>query len=83
MSIIAYLHTALVVRIADLRRTGEADRGDSPVPTAVIIFGLVAAALAVTVAVSQSVSDWMDAIPTPGGGTDTGADPGGAPAGQN
>jgi hypothetical protein len=74
MSVIAYLHTALVLRLAQLRRDG--DRGDSPVPTAVIIFGLVAAALAVTVAVSQSVSDWMDAIPSPGGdGGDTGGDP--------
>ncbi|WP_422772695.1 hypothetical protein ACN28C_06765 [Plantactinospora sp. WMMC1484] len=74
MSIIAYLHVALTVRIAELRRAGERDRGDSPVPTAVIIFGLVAAALAVTVAVSQSVGDWMDAIPEPGG-----AEPGTAP----
>ncbi|MFY1688652.1 hypothetical protein [Plantactinospora sp. WMMB782] len=75
MSIVNYLHIALAVRIAELRRTGEGDRGDSPVPTAVIIFGLVAAALAVTVAVSQSVGDWMDAIPEPGG-ADGGADPG-------
>ncbi|MFY1674127.1 hypothetical protein ACN27G_29955 [Plantactinospora sp. WMMB334] len=73
MSIIAYLHVALTVRIAELRRTGERDRGDSPVPTAVIIFGLVAAALAVTVAVSQSVGDWMDAIPEPGGAADPAA----------
>jgi hypothetical protein len=77
MSVIAYLHTALLIRLAELRRDGARDRGDSPVPTAVIIFGLVAAALAVTVAVSRSVSDWMDAIPEPGGGTDTGADPAG------
>ncbi|GIG88817.1 hypothetical protein [Plantactinospora endophytica] len=77
MSIINYLHIALRVRLAELRRTG--DRGDSPVPTAVIIFGLVAAALAVTVAVSRSVTDWMDAIPEPGGGADTGGDPGGVP----
>lgn len=77
MSVIAYLHTALLIRLAELRRDGTRDRGDSPVPTAVIIFGLVAAALAVTVAVSRSVSDWMDAIPGPGGGTDPGADPAG------
>jgi len=79
MEIFVYLHTALLARLAELRHDGE--RGDSPVPTAVIIFGLVAAALAVTVAVSQSVSDWMDAIPGPGGGTDTGGEPGGIPAG--
>lgn len=76
MSVIVYLHTALVIRLAELRRHGERDRGDSPVPTAVIIFGLVAAALAVTVAVSDSVSDWMDAIPSPGGEADPGTDPG-------
>ncbi|MDW5327887.1 hypothetical protein [Plantactinospora sp. KLBMP9567] len=79
MSIVNYLHIAFVVRIAELRRAGEGDRGDSPVPTAVIIFGLVAAALAVTVAVSRSVADWMDAIPEPGGGADTGGDPAGLP----
>ena len=46
MSIISYLHVVVTTRLAELRRDGE--RGDSPVPTAVIIFGLVAVAIAVT-----------------------------------
>ncbi|MEW2386212.1 hypothetical protein AB0873_29590 [Micromonospora sp. NPDC047707] len=62
MSLITYLHVALVARLAELRRDGE--RGDSPVPTAVIIFGLVAAALTVTALVAARAQNWMNAIPT-------------------
>ncbi|MEO3745167.1 hypothetical protein [Plantactinospora sp. B5E13] len=76
MSVISYLHTALVIRLNELRRGAERDRGDSPVPTAVIIIGLAAAALAVTVAVSDSVSDWLQDLPQPGDGGD-GGDTGG------
>jgi len=71
MTLIAYLHTAVVLRLAELRRDGERDRGDSPVPTAVIIFGLVAAAVVVTGLVASKATAWMDAIPGPGG-ADTG-----------
>ncbi|MFG3703201.1 hypothetical protein ACGF7U_00465 [Micromonospora sp. NPDC047670] len=62
MSVITYLHVALAARLAELRRDG--DRGDSPVPTAVIIFGLVAVAMAVTAAALGAANDWMDNIPT-------------------
>ncbi|MGN9774867.1 hypothetical protein ACTMS0_03670 [Micromonospora sp. H33] len=62
MTLITYLHVALVARLAELRRDGE--RGDSPVPTAVIIFGLVAAALTVTALVAARAQNWMNAIPT-------------------
>ncbi|MEE6258185.1 hypothetical protein [Plantactinospora sonchi] len=72
MSVIAYLHTALVIRLNELRRGGERDRGDSPVPTAVIIIGLAAAAIAVTVAVSGSVDDWLQELPEPGDAGDGG-----------
>lgn len=61
MSVIHYVHAALAARLAELRRDGE--RGDSPVPTAVIIFGLVAVAMAVTAAAWTSASEWMSNIP--------------------
>ncbi|EEP72750.1 hypothetical protein MCAG_03077 [Micromonospora sp. ATCC 39149] len=61
MHLIAYLHVALTTRLAELRRDGE--RGDSPVPTAVIIFGLVAVAMAVTGLALAKANNWMNAIP--------------------
>ncbi|MCX4387397.1 hypothetical protein OG777_10675 [Micromonospora peucetia] len=61
MSVITYLHVALTTRLAELRKDGE--RGDSPVPTAVIIFGLVAVAMAVTAAALAAANDWMTNIP--------------------
>ncbi|GIJ79412.1 hypothetical protein SAMN05443287_106375 [Micromonospora phaseoli] len=61
MSVLTYVHVALRVRLAELR----GDRGDSPVPTAVIIFGLVAVAMAVTAAALGAANDWMDKIPAP------------------
>ncbi|BCL15105.1 hypothetical protein [Micromonospora sagamiensis] len=63
MAFFTYLHVAVSTRLAELRRDGE--RGDSPVPTAVIIFGLVAAAAAVTALVASKASAWMNAIPGP------------------
>ncbi|MEH0820939.1 MULTISPECIES: hypothetical protein [unclassified Micromonospora] len=62
MQLITYLHVTLAARLAELRREG--DRGDSPVPTAVIIFGLVAAALAVTALVMTRATNWMNRVPT-------------------
>lgn len=61
MSIISYLHVALTTRLAELRRDGE--RGDSPVPTAVIIFGLVFVATVVTGIALSKAENWMDNIP--------------------
>jgi hypothetical protein len=61
MSVLTYLHVALRARLAEL----SGDRGDSPVPTAVIIFGLVTVALAVTAAALGAANNWMDAIPGP------------------
>ncbi|MER7167700.1 hypothetical protein [Micromonospora sp. NPDC000207] len=63
MRLVAYLHVVLLTRLTELRRAG--DRGDSPVPTAVIIFGLVAAAAAVTLVVRSRVDSWMNAVPGP------------------
>ncbi|MCW3839453.1 hypothetical protein ONA70_04995 [Micromonospora yasonensis] len=62
MHVISYLHTALAARLAELRH--DAERGDSPVPTAVIIFGLVAAAIAVTALVMNRATNWMGNVPT-------------------
>ncbi|MFC4149029.1 hypothetical protein ACFO0M_22475 [Micromonospora mangrovi] len=61
MFLYTYLHAAVVTRLAELRR--DAERGDSPVPTAVIIFGLVAVAMAVTALALTKANDWMKAIP--------------------
>jgi hypothetical protein len=61
MQLFAYLHAALVARLTEVRH--DAERGDSPVPTAVIIFGLVAAALAVTALVMARATNWMNNVP--------------------
>jgi hypothetical protein len=62
MHLVTYLHAALAARLAELRH--DAERGDSPVPTAVIIFGLVAAALTVTGLVMLRATNWMESVPT-------------------
>ncbi|MGC4856517.1 hypothetical protein ACLQ24_24880 [Micromonospora sp. DT4] len=62
MSILTYLHVVVTTRLAELRRDGE--RGDSPVPTAVIIFGLVFVATIVTGLALGKANDWMKAIPS-------------------
>ncbi|MFI5837107.1 hypothetical protein ACIA5A_25870 [Micromonospora sp. NPDC051300] len=61
MYLYTYLYAAVSNRLAELRRDGE--RGDSPVPTAVIIFGLVAVAMAVTGLALARANNWMEAIP--------------------
>ncbi|WBB78103.1 hypothetical protein O7606_17860 [Micromonospora sp. WMMD882] len=63
MTIVNRLHIAVTNRLAELRQAG--DRGDSPVPTAVIIAGLVVAATAVTGLVLSRANLWMDSIATP------------------
>lgn len=61
MYLYTYLYAAVSSRLAELRR--ETERGDSPVPTAVIIFGLVAVAMAVTALALAKANNWMNAIP--------------------
>ncbi|MEU8259478.1 hypothetical protein AB0C02_02470 [Micromonospora sp. NPDC048999] len=61
MRLSTYLYVAVRSRLAQLRRDPE--RGDSPVPTAVIIFGLVMVAMLVTLAASGKAKEWMDAVP--------------------
>jgi multisubunit Na+/H+ antiporter MnhC subunit len=64
MKPILYLHTAVALRWAELRRADERDRGDSPVPTAVIILGMVVIAMAVTAFVFTRTNEWLNGIPT-------------------
>ncbi len=61
MRLYTYLHAAVSSRLAELRR--DTERGDSPVPTAVIIFGLVFIAMAVTGIALAKANNWMNAIP--------------------
>ncbi|MEU5721221.1 MULTISPECIES: hypothetical protein [unclassified Micromonospora] len=61
MRLSTYLYAAVTSRLAELRR--DTERGDSPVPTAVIIFGLVAVAMAVTGLALAKANNWMNAIP--------------------
>ncbi|WBB73475.1 hypothetical protein O7602_28015 [Micromonospora sp. WMMD1128] len=56
-----YVYAAVRSRVAELRH--RAERGDSPVPTAVIIFGLVAVAVIVTGIALTKARDWMTNIP--------------------
>lgn len=61
MRLYTYLYATVNSRLAELRR--DTERGDSPVPTAVIIFGLVAVAMAVTGLALAKANNWMNAIP--------------------
>ncbi|MEU5551792.1 MULTISPECIES: hypothetical protein [unclassified Micromonospora] len=72
MSVLTELNAALGVRLTHVQTALRArlvylrgDRGDSPVPTAVIIFGLVTVALAVTAAALTAANNWMGRIPGP------------------
>ncbi|WP_328341333.1 hypothetical protein [Micromonospora sp. NBC_00421] len=62
MQFVTFLYVATVARLSELRR--EAERGDSPVPTAVIIAGLVVAAAAVTALVKTKAEGWINSIPS-------------------
>lgn len=61
MRLSTYLYAAVRSRLAQLRRDPE--RGDSPVPTAVIIFGLVFVATIVTGLVYAKAYNWMNNVP--------------------
>lgn len=60
MTVIYYLQAALTQRLAELRRPEESDRGDGPVPTAIIIAGLAVLGVAVLVWAFDLVQDFMD-----------------------
>lgn len=68
MSLVSYLHTLVATRLTELRRHGE--RGDGPVPTAIIIAGLAVLAVGVVAWALGLVNDFMDTtINTPTGPT--------------
>ncbi|MGW4462389.1 hypothetical protein [Micromonospora sp. NPDC004704] len=50
-------------RLAELRE--HTDRGDGPVPTAVIIVGLAIIAAALIVTATNFVTEWTDELPGP------------------
>jgi hypothetical protein len=56
----------IMERLVRLHAATQRDRGDSPVPTAIIIAGLAAAAGAVVLAATGLVNEFMGGI---GGGT--------------
>lgn len=57
------LYTAAVARLAALADPEEADRGDSPVSTAVIVALLAAAAVTVAGIITAAATRWANAIP--------------------
>ncbi len=59
MSVLIYLHVAIASRLRELNAPGERDRGDSPVPTAIIIAGLAALAAVVLVWAGTLAQNWM------------------------
>ncbi|MFI6758451.1 hypothetical protein ACIBF5_04810 [Micromonospora sp. NPDC050417] len=74
---VLYLSTAIALRWAEMRDVKERDRGDSPVPTAVIILGMVVIAMAVTTFIFTMTNAWLDDIPDPAdpvGGNPPGVD---------
>ncbi len=60
MALILYLHAALRRRVDELSSVDGTDRGDSPVPTAIIIAGLVAIAIAVLTWAFGVADSFMD-----------------------
>jgi hypothetical protein len=64
VTVLAYLQVHLLHRLDELRRPAERDRGDNPVPTAVIIVGLAILAAAVMTWAYNTADGFMDnAIP--------------------
>ncbi|MFY1635472.1 hypothetical protein ACN27F_19730 [Solwaraspora sp. WMMB335] len=79
MAILTYLYLTVADRISEIRNDREQDRGDSPVPTAVIIVGLALVAIAVLTWASDLAFDFMNSNPSPG---DDLPDPGNVPGGN-
>ncbi|MDG4763190.1 hypothetical protein O7632_03560 [Solwaraspora sp. WMMD406] len=65
MVVLSYLYVAVTERISEIRSAAERDRGDSPVPTAVIIVGLALVAIAVLAWASDLAFDFMSSNPSP------------------
>ncbi|HEX8629510.1 MAG TPA: hypothetical protein VF755_15195 [Catenuloplanes sp.] len=65
MSVFIYLHLVVTERLRDLRAPERRDRGDSPVPTAIIIAGLALLAAAVVVWAGTTARGFMARVPAP------------------
>lgn len=63
MSVLVYLHVALTERLHQLRAPDQRDRGDSPVPTAIIIAGLAALAGVVVAWAVATANGFMAGAP--------------------
>ncbi|MDG4821870.1 hypothetical protein O7635_08380 [Asanoa sp. WMMD1127] len=74
MAHLAYLYTVALRRLRDMSSGGEGDRGDNPVPTAIIIVGLALMAGLVVAWAMTTAQGFMDQsgniAPMPGGGGD-------------
>ncbi|SNT44829.1 hypothetical protein SAMN05421812_106157 [Asanoa hainanensis] len=60
MAYLAYLHMAALQRLRTVLRGGEGDRGDNPVPTAIIIVGLALMAGIVVAWALTTANTFMD-----------------------
>ena len=60
MVYLAYLYTVATQRLRTLTRGGEGDRGDNPVPTAIIIVGLALMAGIVVAWAMTTADGFMD-----------------------
>lgn len=58
-----HLDTVIRLRLALLRHFLRSDRGESPVPTAIIIVGLALLAVGVLTMASLAIEDWKALIP--------------------
>jgi hypothetical protein len=72
MAYLAYLHAVASQRLRILNSGGEGDRGDNPVPTAIIIVGLALLAGLVVAWALTTANTFMDQsgdiAPMPGAG---------------
>jgi hypothetical protein len=60
MAYLAYLHAVALQRLRTTLRGGEGDRGDNPVPTAIIIVGLALMAGLVVAWAMTTAQGFMD-----------------------
>lgn len=63
MRLIQQLEARFRPRLASLRRALRSDRGESPVPTAIIIVGLALLAVGVLTMAANAIDSWELLIP--------------------
>ena len=66
MSVLIYLRVVLTERLRELNDPARRDRGDSPVPTAIIIAGLAVLASAVVFWAVTTAKGFMSTAPGAG-----------------